>query len=708
MKVLHFYFRLSGDQKENSRAIQDLIRAIRKPSLPDVQIGPLLSAPPSPQIKGITFRGASESVALASDRLRQVLRREEVDFKEEESDEPAPPPTPPDREPQPVEGFNNVVRQGVYGFAQFAPEATAAEKAHWRQQQSLQSGIRFFHLGLHEDAERQLKHVVRGKTGPSEAFHYLGLVYEQLGRLEDAARALRRSIEIDGDGAASYFYLANIEQKQGHLDNAINSYKKAIERDPEVPVIYNNLGWVYYQKGEHERALKAFEEAISIEPELPFAHNGLACVYQDMGHLAEAVEEFKQAIEYFPGYAAAHLKLGWTYLLMGDIPSAITSLKTAVQSADDPQYSVSAEYSLGHAYMSQNQVQQAYDAFEHVMKEDPEFTEASFHAAEALVRLGRYDEAIPRLLEYAEKSTENRQDTYKLLATSYFHLNRYKDASAAARSALRLDPTDTELQELLGNIATVRGRWKEAEKIFFKVLQLNPTSAFTHFQLGWIYENTDRVNQAIEEYKKSIQFDPEATEAYNNLGWLYTEQGKRKEALVIFEKAIELNPRDVDLINNLGWTYSILGKHTEALEQYQKGLSMNPQSSLLHANLGTIYYKMGRFPESKRALERALDLRGDASDHAVAHYYLGLMAKRDNQVPQALHHFQEAVRLDPEYPEPYFPLGECLAAQGRPQKAATALKSYLKLSPNGEFVEQAKEMLSRSKEPKAGSKRDRG
>ena len=64
----------------------------------------------------------------------------------------------------------------------------------------------------------------------------------------------------------------------------------------------------------------------------------------------------------------------------------------------------------------------------------------------------------------------------------------------------------------------------------------------------------------------------------------------------------------------------------------------------------------------------------------------------------ATQHFQAAVKLDPDYPEPYFPLGECLAEQGKSLKSTHALKQYLKLSPNGEFAGQASEMLqTRSK-----------
>ncbi|HEY3997847.1 MAG TPA: tetratricopeptide repeat protein [Candidatus Xenobia bacterium] len=709
MQVIHFLFRLKEDPKDNARALQDLLKSLRSPALPDVYIGLLQASYPSTDQSGITVRGSSEGMGLAADRVRHTLLQEEIAFKEEQGTDtalsvPYPQPEGTREPPRPVEGFQHVYREGVYGFAHIAPEATPQDRARWTRQTALQSGIRFFHLGLYEDAERQLLQVTVNGEPSAEAWHFLGLVREQLGKIDEAAQALRRAIELDHHGAASHFYLANIEQKRGQLDLAVDAYKKAIEQDPEVPVIYNNLGWVFYQKGDHEAALRAFEEAIDLDPELPFAHNGLACVYQDMGDLSEAVDEFKEAIEHFPGYAAAHLKLGWTYLLTGDIASAIESLKTATQTADDSQYSVSAWYSLGHAYLSQNLLGPALDAFEEVLKQDPDFVEARFHAAEALVRLGRFEAAIPRLLDYNEKSSENRPDAYKLLATAYFHIGRYRDAASAARLALKLEPSDTEVQELLGNIATVRNRWKEAERIFRRVLEQNPASAFSHFQLGWIFENTERVPQAVEEYKKSIQIDPEATEAYNNLGWLYTEQGKKEEALVIFEKAIELNPRDVDLINNLGWTHSIMGNYREALEQYQKGLALNPSSSLLHTNLGTIYYKMGRYDEARQALSRALELRqADPSDTSVAHYYLGLMAQRNGKREDAIKHFEQATRLDPEYPEPWYPLAQCWMEQNHPRKAFSAAQQYLSLSPNGEFVRSAEAMVERIRAKRKGT-----
>ncbi|MHB2016541.1 MAG: tetratricopeptide repeat protein [Candidatus Xenobia bacterium] len=693
MKVLSFRFRLKEDARDNARAVQELIGTARTPSLPDLSVTPLVNSLSRSEIAGIVVSGDPEAVAMTSDRIRHLLQQQHVVFDEEESLAVDPSPGDPGDELKPVEGYSGVFRQGEHGFSRVVSGTDATERGRWNLERAMRSGIRFFHLGMYADAVRRLKEAIDAGQATAEAYHFLGLVYEQMGQLDSAAEALRAALEKDKDSAASWFYLANVLQRQGLLEEAIETYKKAIELDPEVPIVYNNMGWVFYQMGEHEKAVRAFEESISIDPELPFAHNGLACVYQDTGNLPEAVEEFKAAIEQYPEYAAAHLKLGWAYLLMGDVPSAVEALKNAALAADDPQYSVSAHYSLGHAYLSQNQVEMAADEFQQVLAMDADFSDARFHAAEAMLRLSRYDEALPLLLESLAHTEEHKVETHKLLAVAYFHLRKFRDAGREARVVLKMEPDEAEAVELLGNIAVARGRWAEAEKIFRKALQLNPASAFSHFQMGWIAENTERKTEAIEHYKKAIQIDAEATEAYNNLGWLYTEQGKTEEALVIFEKAVEINPDDEDLINNLAWTYALLGKNDEAVTQYRAGIAKNPTSSLLNGNLGTILYRQGRNDEAQQYLEKSLRLPGDNADRAVAHYYLGLLNRRLGHMDKALHHFLESIQSDPEYAEPWFPLGECLAQLGKRQKADHALRQYLKLSPKGEFAARASEML---------------
>ncbi len=616
-----------------------------------------------------------------------------------------------DNDPDLEKAHQKLVNEDEFGFSRLSHALSSSERKSLAFERALRSGVSFYRLGLYEDAERRLLAAARLRRDHAETHHYLGLVYDQMGTFDKAERHFRQAIRIDPDVGSSHFYLGNVYQKQGKFDKAIAEYKLAIEQDPQVPIVYNNLAWVFYQSGDQERSIRAFEETIAMEPDLPFPHNGLACVYLELGAFPDAVSEFKKALELYPEYAAAHLKLGWCLLQMNDIPNAIEEFKAVLETSDDSEYTLSANYSLGHSYLAQGQLLEAREAFHKVvLEEDEEFVDAILHLGVIQLRLGFADEAIDLLKRFRRQVSEDEAapDVQKYLAQAYFQLDRYGQAMAACRKVLEKTTDDAEVYELMGQIEGFQNKWSAALKHLKRSLELAPESASAHFHMGWVHENRGETLAAIESYKSAIARNPDSSEAYSSLGWLYLEQGKREEALVIFEKALELSPRDIGLLNNLGWLYSMQGKYDEALQYYQRALQVEPDSSMLRCNVGTLYMHMGRRDEAEREWRRALKLNNDTQASANAHYYLGVLCGPTQQ-KDALDHFNRALELDPDMSAAYFRLAEALLAGAGTlttrtlSQARRALERYLELEPQGEFSTQARQLLA-ERFPRAAGK----
>lgn len=686
MKTIRYHFRLDNDPKKNGKAIYNLILLLKINTLPTTRIFPLLSSKDGNSIEGIGLTGEEEALLPVAERLKKHLAEKKAQFSEQFFDEAEI-------------GMPEVSQEDYQDSESFLASYVEKEKRRLEKEESeknrlLKSGIAFYHLGMLEDAERQLKRALEKDSGNAEAHHHLGLVFEQNGRVDESIAEFQAAIRTNPESGPTHFFLANAFHKKGVYAEAVEEYKKAIELEPEVPLVYNNLGWLFYQTDEHEKALKAFEEALNLDPEMPFPHNGMGCVFQEMGLLEESVEAFQQALELFPEYTAAHLKLGWSYYHLGAMEEAIGQFKQAIETAEDEeQYTLSAHFSLGQAFMAKNDCENAYPEFIAASGMDPEFGDAHYQAGLCAVKIEKFEEAVRHLEKAIELNPKIGVQAFQNLGAALLALGRHGDALKQARLALKLEPNAPENYELRGNIHIHMRQWDEALRDFQKALDLNPNSSHLHFCLGWAYENKEDSPKAIEEYKKSIQLNPESVEAYSNLGWLYVDQSKNDEALVVFEKAAELKPGDIGLLNNLGWAYTNLHKYEEALSEYRKALKLDPASAMIHNNIGIVYFHLNRLDEAGRELNRAIQLEPESQAAVYAHYYIGQIYQQEKKYEFALKEYQEALKMESDYGDPYFRLGECWKEKGQKAKARRAFLEYLKREPKGEFAARAEKTI---------------
>ncbi len=133
------------------------------------------------------------------------------------------------------------------------------------------------------------------------------------------------------------------------------------------------------------------------------------------------------------------------------------------------------------------------------------------------------------------------------------------------------------------------------------------------------------------------------SDQHNSRGIELADRGWLDEAIREFQKAIELDPRSAHAHDNLATVYSEKELHREALREYLTAIELEPDSATARHNL-------------------ACFLATHGVDMAVAEY-------------------QEALRLDPEYPDAHLNLGLTYADQGKAPEAMKALEAAASLAP---------------------------
>jgi tetratricopeptide (TPR) repeat protein len=98
-----------------------------------------------------------------------------------------------------------------------------------------------------------------------------------------------------------------------------------------------------------------------------------------------------------------------------------------------------------------------------------------------------------------------------------------------------------------------------------------------------------------------------------------------------------------------------------------------------HYNLGGVLHLLGKEPEAMAHYEQALRLN---PDYPEAHFNLGSVLEDQGKVPEAMAHYEQALRLNPDYADVHNNLGVALAQLGRMQEAVGHWEQALRLKPD--------------------------
>lgn len=101
---------------------------------------------------------------------------------------------------------------------------------------------------------------------------------------------------------------------------------------------------------------------------------------------------------------------------------------------------------------------------------------------------------------------------------------------------------------------------REAEAALREALEMEPNSAMLHLNLGNLQDQSGRKDEALKSYLKALALDPASLNANYNLGLLYVELGKNQEARQAFEAALKLAPEDEDTQKQLRQVIKKMGE----------------------------------------------------------------------------------------------------------------------------------------------------
>jgi len=157
-------------------------------------------------------------------------------------------------------------------------------------------------------------------------------------------------------------------------------------------------------------------------------------------------------------------------------------------------------------------------------------------------------------------------------------------------------------------------------------------------------EKQQELDKARRSYQEALRIDPKYTPAYCALAHLYIELGDYERAMATFQKGLQKNAKEPSLWFDLGMFHGRKKEWDAAITCLGKAVELDPENRHYSNTLGFCLARAGRIQES-------LSLFGKSSGQAVAYYNVGRVLRDNNQQELSRRYVQQAVALNPNYPE---------------------------------------------------------
>lgn len=315
-------------------------------------------------------------------------------------------------------------------------------------------------------------------------------------------------------------------------------------------------------------------------------------------------------------------------------------------------------------------------------------------------------------------------------------------ARAELESAIQIDPAYGEAYEMLGEVEFQSGNTAGAIYAFGQAVKLQPKSFNSHYGLGMAFLRNHDANEGLRELKAAVSLRPNDINANYNLGVLLLDQGQPTAAINHLRKAQAPNESRPDVAYNLVRAELTANRLDEAREEARKAAKLLDSDSNWQAAIGQLFLENHQPSDAFPYLSRAYALRPDSVEirhrlavacleskqpqqaialikepQAAEDYYLLAGAnyllrqyevaaknataavRMDSSQPQylllaaqieqhlgqhasALTLLENAIKLAPKWPDPYYSAGVSLYCEKRYAEARKYLKESLELQPD--------------------------
>jgi tetratricopeptide (TPR) repeat protein len=434
--------------------------------------------------------------------------------------------------------------------------------------------------------------------------------------------------------------------QSGDQAGASKLLAEALARHPKDAGLFNLRGVIHAQRSELKEARADFQRAVRLAPELTPAWQNLGRACQlmtdrDSSAAACAIGAWQHVLREQASDVEARTALVTLYEWQGKFADSLREMERlpAAEAGRSALLALRCADLLGL-----ERPWEAEEAAERLIRA-PDFSEADVASIYPVLDSTKSAPLVVTLVGALDARRQASAASLRRLAVAYEHLNRLPDARQTLERVAALEPKNPQHLLELARIAHLCHDLEGSLGYLAHARDLTPNDARVHFLFGLV---TVEMELPIEA-RKSL------------------------------EKALALDPQNPDYIYAMGAVLLSSGNANGAIPYFKKYVAAQPNNPRGHFALGAAYFDALDYD---RCRSQMLGIANDPKTAAGAAYFLGRVARVEENYDEAATYLERAVKLLPSLAAGYTELAHVREQQDRFAEARQAIDRALALDPD--------------------------
>ena len=263
---------------------------------------------------------------------------------------------------------------------------------------------------------------------------------------------------------------------------------------------------------------------------------------------------------------------------------------------------------LAIAHLQSGDAASATETYKKILKHYPGHFLATLNTAKIHINHGRFEEALPFLLQC---------ETIGKMAE--------------------------EVQYLLGLYFEAVSRYPEAIDRFSAILEANPRQALAYIKMASCLGKLKHLKEAMELIGTAQIILPESKELLFGKALILKEHGLNAASLEAFEQLSRIQPENVEFLASHAEHLNAMKKVPEAIKRYEDALAMNPHHARSLNGLGIAHMHLKNLEEAEEKFKAVVN---DDPKNVPALTNLSTLAMTKRDLKQAWKYSERLFELD--------------------------------------------------------------
>lgn len=473
-----------------------------------------------------------------------------------------------------------------------------------------------FQEGQPEKAIADLEALI-ANSEPSEELSsakvVLARMLMQTDNLVGARARVEEVIEEDPTNTEALKMRANWLIDEDKPDDAINDLRAALSQEPRDADILTLMGRAHERAGARDLAGERYALAVDASDQAPEESLRYAAflLREDRVDAAKAV--LVEALDNAPRNMLLMQRLALLHQTTEDW-NEVTRIVWRLRSLETSEATALANGLEADMMLRQNRLEDTVEFLSELVEEESYTSDAALAALiQTKIRAGEISDVVDMLEDRLDETPDDNALRY-LRAGVHLIQDERDEAADIYRALLEVEPGNRAIMRTLHAVLVAEGQHDQATAMVEEQIKAaeNPSEA-----LLLKAEDLERAGDfegAIAIYDELYALNSNNVVIANNLASLITTHRDAPEDLDrAFNIARRLSSSDFPAFQDTyGWIEYRRGNYEEALKYLEPAARGLPNHPLVQYHLGMTYVALDQIEQAKSALERSLELAGDA------------------------------------------------------------------------------------------------